>query len=47
MDIFKRSSRISVYLSTEIEVSTKELLNAMFERKKEVNVVGIVCFKKK
>ncbi|XP_037035108.1 5-formyltetrahydrofolate cyclo-ligase isoform X2 [Bradysia coprophila] len=38
MEIFKQSSRVSVYLSTDGEVSTKELLNVMFEEKKEVFV---------
>lgn len=36
MDIFKRSNRVSVYLSTDGEVCTKEILNAMFEQRKEV-----------
>lgn len=36
MDIFKRSNRVSVYLSTDGEVCTKEILNAMFAQRKEV-----------
>ncbi|KAJ6640892.1 5-formyltetrahydrofolate cyclo-ligase [Pseudolycoriella hygida] len=38
MAIFMRSKRVSVYLSTESEVSTKEILNAMFAQGKEVFV---------
>lgn len=36
MDIFKQSSRISIYLSMEGEVSTKEIVNEMFDQNKEV-----------
>lgn len=41
MEVFKQSSRVSIYLSTDGEVSTKELLNVMFKEKKEVNFLNL------